>query len=95
MQVLEKMSTAEELTQAQLEAVKKRAIELWGEDNWKMQLSYKYAEVVGASKREKTTLIRRWFVDCESYPNLESFNNLLLAIGCKMRIECEEIKQIL
>ncbi|MCA6508857.1 MAG: hypothetical protein IM565_02280 [Pseudanabaena sp. M109S1SP2A07QC] len=87
------MTTAEELTQAQLEAVRKRAIELWG-DNWKMQLAYKYAEVVGVDKREKTTLVRRWF-NGESSPNLDSFNNLLLAVGCKIRIECSEVKQIL
>ena len=94
MQVLEKMATSEELTQAQLEAVKSRAIALWG-DNWKMQIAYKYAEVIGAeNKREKTTLVRRWFA-AESTPNLDSFNNLLLAVGCKMRIECEEVKQIL
>ena len=93
MQVLEKMATSEELTQAQLEAVKSRAITLWG-DNWKMQLCYKYAEVVGVSKREKTSLVRRWFAG-ESSPNLESFNNLLLAVGCKIRIECEIITQIL
>lgn len=91
--VLEKMTTAEELTQAQLNAVKERAIALWG-DGWKMQLAYKYAEVVGVGKREKTTLVRRWF-DGESSPNLDSFNNLLLAVGCKIRIECSEVKQIL
>jgi len=91
--VLEKMTTAEELTQAQLEAVRKRAIELWG-DSWKMQLAYKYAEVVGVGKREKTTLVRRWF-DGESSPNLDSFNNLLLAVGCKISISCTEVKQIL
>lgn len=93
MQVLEKMSTSHELTQSQLEAVKNRAIELWG-DNWKMQLAYKYAEVVGVGKREKTTLVRRWF-DGESSPNLDSFNNLLLAVGCKISITCTEVKQIL
>lgn len=93
MQVLEKMSTSEELTKAQLEAVKSRAISLWG-DKWKMQLCYKYAEVVGVGKRDKTSLVRRWF-DGESSPNLESFNNLLLAVGCKIRIECEVITQIL
>lgn len=94
MQVLEKMATSEELTQSQLEAVKSRAIALWG-DGWKMQIAYKYAEVIGAeNKREKTTLVRRWFAG-ESAPNLDSFNNLLLAVGCKMRIECEEVKQIL
>lgn len=93
MQVLEKMTTAEDLTQAQLNAVKQRAIELWG-DNWKMELAYKYAEVVGVGKREKTTLVRRWF-DGESSPNLDSFNNLLLAVGCKISISCTEVKQIL
>jgi len=88
------LSESEKLTQAQLEAVKNRAIALWG-DNWKMQLSYKYAEVIGAeNKREKTTLVRRWFSG-ESSPNLESFNNLLLAVGCKISIVCTEIKQIL
>ena len=93
MQVLEKMATSEELTQAQLEAVKSRAITLWG-DNWKMQLCYKYAEVLGLQKREKTSLVRGWFLQ-DVTPSLENFNNLLLAVGCKIRIECEIIQQIL
>jgi len=92
MQVLEKM-TSEELTQSQLEAVKNRAIALWGE-RWLIQLCYEYAEVLGLGKREKTSLVQRWFKG-ESSPNLESFNTLLLAVGCKISIVCTEIKQIL
>lgn len=93
MQVLEKMTTSEELTQAQLNAVKERAIELWG-DRWLIELCYKYAEFIGLDKRSKTSLVRRWF-DGEHAPNLENFNTLLMAIGCKMSISCTETKQIL
>lgn len=93
MQVLEKMTTSEELTKAQLNAVKERAIALWG-DRWLSELCYKYAETLGLAKREKTSLVRRWFKGGVS-PNLENFNTLLLAVGCKISISCTEIKQIL
>jgi hypothetical protein len=87
--------TGEELTQVQLKAVKDRAIELWGQDRWLIELCYKYAEVLGVGKRAKTSLVRRWFDGEGSSPNLDSFNNLLLAVGCKISINCTEIKQIL
>lgn len=93
MQVLEKMATSEELTKAQLEAVKNQAIALWG-DRWLIELCYKYAEALGLEKREKTSLVRRWFIDGVN-PNLENFNTLLLAVGCKISITCTEVKQIL
>lgn len=93
MQVLEKMVTSKELTQAQLEAIKNQAIALWG-DRWLIELCYKYAEVLGLPKRGKTSLVRGWFLQ-DVTPSLENFNNLLLAISCKIRIECEIIQQIL
>ncbi len=92
MQVLEKM-TSEELTQSQLNAVKNRAIALWG-DRWLIQLCYSYAEVLGLEKRSKTSLVQRWF-NGNHAPNLENFNSLLLAVGCKISISCTEVKQIL
>ena len=98
--VLEKMSTenielteSEKLTQAQLEAVKNRAIELWG-DRWLIQLCYSYAEVLGLDKRSRTSLVQRWFNQNHA-PNLENFNTLLLAVGCKIQIEYTEVKKIL
>lgn len=93
MQVLEKMTTSEELTQAQLEAVKNRAVELWGE-KWLINLCYAYAQVLGVGKREKTSLVQRWF-NGNHAPNLENFNTLLQAVGCKISISCTEVKQIL
>ena len=93
MQVLEKMSTSKELTQTQLDAIKNRAIALWA-DRWLIELCYKYAEVLGLQKREKTSLVRGWFLQ-DVTPSLENFNNLLLAVGCRIRIECEIIQQIL
>jgi hypothetical protein len=87
------LTESAKLTQAQLNAVKDRAIALWG-DRWLIQLCYKYAEVLGLEKRSKTSLVQRWFNQNHA-PNLENFNTLLLAVGCKISISCTEVKQIL
>lgn len=90
---LDKKSASEELTQIQLNAVKDRAIALWG-DRWLIELCYRYAQTLGLEKRAKTSLVRSWFTS-DKRPNLESFNILMIAIGCKISIECTEVKKIL
>ncbi len=90
MLTLEKMTEAESLTRKQLDAIKNRAIALWGEKFWIARLASKYQEVSGI-KTQCDTTVRRWFKEgATTSPNLESFNNLLLATGCKMAIECPE-----
>ncbi len=89
--VLEKPVNSSELTQAQLEAIKSRAITLWGEDKWLSKLVTEYERITNAGHRTRYTMIKRWFDPDGNSPTLESFNNLLLAIGCKMAIECPEV----
>ena len=86
----EKMPTAEDLTRKQLDAIKCRAIAIWGERFWISKLATKYQEVCNSPTQCDTT-VRRWFKEgSTTSPNLESFNNLLLATGCKMAIDCPE-----
>jgi len=84
-----------ELTKIQLEAVKAHAIELWGEKKWMSQLVIEYEKATNSKPRSKSTMVRRWFDPDGNAPTLESFNGLLLAIGCKMSIECPKTERIL
>jgi hypothetical protein len=85
------MSEAESLTQKQLNAIKSRAIAIWGERFWIPKLATKYQEVSGSETQCDTT-VRRWFKEgATTSPNLESFNNLLLATGCRMQIVAPEV----
>ena len=83
---LEKTDT-EDLVHKQLEAVKNRAVELWG-DRWLMELCYKYAEAQGLHKRARITMVRSWFTHLKR-PSLENFNNLLACVDCSLSIECK------
>jgi len=86
---LEKMAEAQNLANAQLNAIRNRAIALWGE-KWLARLAEKYKEVAELDSQCDST-VRRWFRDGSNIkPSLESFNNLLLATGCQMVIEAPE-----
>jgi hypothetical protein len=91
---ISELTESEKLTKSQLEAVKKQAIALWGDDRWLIQLCYEYAAVLGLEKRQRTSMVQRWFAGGNT-PNLENFNTLLLAVNCKIRIEYASIEQIL
>ena len=93
--VLDKVVNSSELTKVQLEAVKNRAIILWGEKKWLSKLVTEYERVTDAEPRTRSTMVRRWFAPEGNAPTLESFNGLLLAVGCKLRIECETVNTIL
>lgn len=92
--LLEKVDSAD-LTKVQLETVKKRAITLWGEKKWLSQLVIEYELVTNSKPRSKSTMVRRWFDPDGNAPTLESFNSLLLAIGCTMAIACPKTERIL
>ena len=84
------MVTAESLTQKQLNAIRQQAIKMWGDRFWLAKLATEYKKVSRA-KSDKDTVVRRWFKEgSTTSPNLESFNNLLLATGCQMAIERPE-----
>ena len=90
----ETIYTPESLTQRQLEAVKNRAIQIWGEDKWLTELSKAFEKAVGANPRTRATMVSRWFKEGVN-PNLDSFNGLLLAVGCEMAINRPTIERIL
>lgn len=84
--------SSSELTISQLNAIKSRAEALWG-DNWLAKLVTEYEKVLGDGKA-KSVIVRRWFATEATVPSLDSFNNLLLAVGCKMSIEYEAIATV-
>lgn len=84
--------TSSELNSIQLSAIKSRAEALWGE-RWLASLVSEYEKVIGDDK-PKSVIVRRWFASSATVPSLDSFNNLLLAVGCKMSIEYEAIATV-
>ncbi len=80
----EKLTQAQILADKQLEAIKSRAIELWG-DNWLARLCNEYEQKNGYKHRSKNSKVRAWF-DRLNKPNLESFNELLIAVDCEMSV---------
>ena len=84
MMTLEKSSQAADLAEKQLLAIKARAIELWG-DNWLARLCNEYEEKNGYKHRSKNSKVRAWF-DGLQKPNLQSFNELLIAVDCELSV---------
>jgi len=90
----ETIKTPESLTQKQLVAIKNRATQIWGEDKWLNELSKAFEKAIGAKPRTRATMVTRWFKEGVS-PNLDSFNGLLIAVGCEMAIDCPNPERIL
>ncbi|AFY74759.1 hypothetical protein Syn7502_02822 [Synechococcus sp. PCC 7502] len=82
----------QQLTQKQLDGIKSRAIELWG-DNWLAELARGYERVTGAKQRSKFTQLQRYFKG-DSVPNLDSMNAMLIALDCKFKMECFTVKTL-
>lgn len=94
MMIIEKTKvTSSELTSTQLNVVRLRAEALWGE-RWLARLVSEYEKVIGDDK-QKSVIVRRWFASSATVPSLDSFNNLLLAVDCKMSIEYERLEKLL
>jgi len=83
--LLEKV-TGESLCNAQIEAIKKRAQELWGE-KWLPQIVREYASVTGEDEKGKFSQVQKWFLG-KNIPNLKSMNSLMLAVNCKFQMVC-------
>ena len=79
---VEIQTAAQILATKELEAIKARAVELWGE-NWLARLCNEYESKNGYKHRSKNSKVRQWF-DGTQKPNLESFNELLIAVDCEM-----------
>lgn len=84
MMTLEKPNQAAELADKQLEVIKHRAVELWG-DNWLARLCNEYETKNGYKHRSRNSKVRAWF-DGVAKPTLESFNELLIAVDCEMSV---------
>jgi uncharacterized membrane-anchored protein YjiN (DUF445 family) len=55
-------TTPDELTAKQLEAIKKRAIELWSEDKWLGELVKAYSKITNTDPQKgRYTLVKRIF----------------------------------
>ena len=84
MQLSENASKADTVTIKQIETIKDYAIALWG-DNWLAELCKTYEQKNGYAHRIKGSKVRAWF-NGAYLPTLTSFNELLIAIGCEMKI---------
>lgn len=88
METLEKKSVAQEVTDKQLKAIKDQAVKLWGDD-WEARLCNAYEQKNGYKHRSKNSKVRAWF-DGSYKPTLLSFNELLIATNCEMKIVSHE-----
>lgn len=88
METLEKKSVAQEVTDKQLKAIKDQAVKLWGDD-WEARLCNAYEQKNGYKHRSKNSKVRAWF-DGSYKPTLLSFNELLIATNCEMKIISRE-----
>ena len=84
MKTLEKKSAAQEAIEKQLEAIKNQAFLIWGDD-WEARLCNAYEQKNGYKHRSKNSKVRAWF-NGEYLPSLASFNELLVAVDCQMKI---------
>lgn len=88
------IDTPEELTIRQLEAIKKRAIELWGDDKWLAELVKAYSKIVEAETyKGQYSVVKRIFENQNC--NAKTLNSLLLAVNCRFQMVCYEAPKII
>jgi hypothetical protein len=84
---MESIDTPEILTIRQIEAIKKRAIELWGEDKWLAELVKSYSKIVEApTYKGQYSVVKRIFENQNC--NAKTLNSLLLAVNCRFQMVC-------
>lgn len=83
-------TTPKALSDAQITAIKERAIELWG-DKWKARLIRNYCQVLGINERQRYAQVSMFFSG-ERYPSLESLNALMIAVNCRITMSCFNIE---
>lgn len=88
MNTLEKKTAAQDAIDRQLKAIKDQAVKLWGDD-WEARLCNAYEQKNGYKHRSKNSKVRAWF-DGSYKPTLLSFNELLIATSCEMKIISHE-----
>jgi hypothetical protein len=76
-----------------LEAVKARAIELWG-DKWLASLVRAHSEVIGAEDvRGRYVQIKRIFTHGNC--TIETLSGLIMAVDCKLQLICYEKPKVI
>ncbi len=76
-----------ELAERQLEAIKNRAIELWGEDKWLAKLVQEFSKVTNAdSQKGRYTMVQRFFQNKTC--SIANLNALLVATNCRFQMVC-------
>ena len=78
---------AQEISLKQLEVVKGRAVELWGDEKWLPRLVSAFEDVSGAEPRTKFKLVQGYFKN-GVLPNLKTMNWLLKSVNCEFQIAC-------
>jgi hypothetical protein len=76
-----------------LDAVKARAIELWG-DKWLATLVRTHSEVIGAAEsRGRYIQIKRIFEHGNC--TIETLGGLMMAVDCKLQLVCYEKPKVI
>ncbi|HEY9877921.1 MAG TPA: hypothetical protein V6D29_05660 [Leptolyngbyaceae cyanobacterium] len=83
-----------------LEAVRRRAIEQWGEDKWKANLVREYVKIVKArgltdKDQNATAVNRRPQIDRafeQGSCTLDTAIALAAAVGCRFQMACTEVR---
>ncbi|WP_425218387.1 hypothetical protein [Tumidithrix helvetica] len=84
--------TPDVLTKRQIDAIKQIAIDKWGEDKWLASLVRSYAVITGADPRKRYAQISRLFEEGKDC-NLSTLNGLLLAVDCRLKLVCIDVKE--
>jgi hypothetical protein len=84
--------TPQILTDAQIDAIKARAVSLWGE-KWLPELVRQYAKVVGADERQKFAQVQR-YIEKKNRPSIEAMNALLMAVNCRFSMTCYTVEVV-
>jgi hypothetical protein len=86
-------TTPSEVTDKLLEAIKTRAIELWG-DKWLANLVRKHSEVMGAEDTKGRYIQLKRIFERKSC-NIETLSGMMLAIDCGLQLVCYEKPKVI
>jgi hypothetical protein len=86
-------ATAESLSKSQLQTIRLRAMALWG-DKWLVTLVKQFAQITGCNERQRFNQIQKYFSEDPTMPTLETLNNLLLAVNCRIKIISFNVEEL-
>lgn len=85
-------TTPKALADAQLAAIKERAMELWG-NKWSARICGEYCRIMGINERQRYAQIQMYFKG-ERYPSHESLNALMMAVNCRITMQCFNVETL-